>query len=460
MLKALAIILGALAFQDRTPIPDPSAQKEAEKVVRDIFKDDFAKKAPADRVALAGKMASQAAGLKDDPVTAYVLLSGAQDLYSQAGDVSKAFDTIDLMAKTFAVDGSALKAAALASAGKTSKTPEDAQRLAAAHLRLVTDALFGDQYDVAEKSVQAALGLAKKASNPGLTARAVARGKEVSDLKSRYEKVKKAKEGLGTNPDDPAANLVVGQFQAIQKGFWEIGLPLLVKGSDGATQKAAERELLAPKDAPEQAAVADAWWDLAEKETGAARDNLRAHAIAWYEKAAPILTGLPKTKAEKRIQEALIEKLNRGTWVDSSDSKFFGRPSATLEVSLNARTTLQKMPPGTFDGLQVRIKAKGEGLFGVQYEPEKLDMELNVATGHFSSHHLERTTWVQDLDVACPIKDEYVLAVLIQDSECVFYLDGREAFRRMAVNDHIVGLQFYGWAGKVQVDQIKFRKKD
>ncbi|HLY73946.1 MAG TPA: hypothetical protein VKU80_07485 [Planctomycetota bacterium] len=67
---------------------------------------------------------------------------------------------------------------------------------------------------------------------------------------------------------------------------------------------------------------------------------------------------------------------------------------------------------------------------------------------------------MRDFDAVCPTKDEYVLAVLIVDLECVFYLDGRETFRRMAVNDHILGLQFYSWAGKAQCDQIKLRKKD
>jgi len=459
MLSALALAW-TLALQGQTPVPDASAQKEAEKVIRDVFKEDFAKKTPADRAALAGKMVAQAGGVKDDPPTAYVLYADAQDLYAQSGEIGKSLDTIDEMARTFMVDPLALKSAALIAAGRVSKSPEDAQRLGAAHLRFAGDALQADQYELAEKSIQAALSLAKKMNNNALAVRAAARAKDFSELKVKYEKIKKAKEVLASNAEDPAANFAVGQFQAVVKGYWTIGLPMLAKGSDAAYQGAAERDLAAPKEAADQAAAGDAWWDLAEKEAGTSKENLRNRAVGWYEKAQGTLTGLAKTKAEKRIQEVRFEKLNRGTWVDSSDARFFGKPSGTLELTLNMRSTLQRLPGGPFDGLQVRMKAKGEGILGVQYEPDKLDMELDVATGQFSSHHLQGTTWMRDVNAPCPVKEEYVMAVLLVDSECVFYLDGKEAFRRQAVNDHILGLQFYCFVGKVQVDQIKFRKKE
>jgi len=425
-----------------------------------MFKDEYAKKTPAGLAALAAKLRAQADSNKGDLASSFVLYNEAQDLFAQAGEIDKSLDTIDELAKTFAVDSLALKSAAIALVGKSSKSPEDAARLGAAQLRLAGDAEQLDTYEVAEKSVQAASALAKKAGSTALASRAAGKAKEVSDLKSKYERLKKARETIASNPDDPAANFAVGQFQAVLKSSWAAGLPLLAKGSDPAYKAAADRELAPPKDASGQSAVADSWWDLAEKEAGAGRDNLRAHAIVWYEKAQEQLSGIAKTKADKRIQEVRFERLNRGSWVDVTDAKLYGKTASPLELTNASRIPLLKMPPGVFDGLLVRVKVKSGGLFSVQYDPQKYGMHLNATDGHFEAQHLEGNNWKYDVDVVCPAKDEYVLAVLIVEGECVFYLDGRESFRRSAVTDHVTGVQFQTWSGKVQFDQIKLRKKE
>jgi len=456
----VCLIVSALTLQARSPVPDPAQQKEAEKVVREVFKDEYAKKTPADRAALAAKMRAEAGSSKADMATAFVLYNEAQDLFTQAGEIDKSLDTIDELAKTFAVDGWALKSAALALAWKASKSGEDAARLGAAHLRLAGEAAQQDVYEVAEKSVQAASALAKKAGSITLASRAANKAKEVSDFKSKFERLKKARETIASNPDDQAANFAVGQFQAVFKSSWEVGLPLLAKGSDPAYKAAADRELAPPKDASGQSAVADSWWDLAEKEAGAGRDNLRAHAIVWYEKAKEQLSGIAKTKADKRIQEVRFEKLNRGTWVDVTDAKLYGKTASPLELTNAARVPLLKMPPGVFDGLLVRVKVKSGGSLSVQYDPQKYGMHLNATDGHFEAQHLEGNNWKYDIDVVCPAKAEYVLAVLIMEGECVFYLDGRESFRRTAVIDYVTGVQFQTWSGKVQFDQIKLRKRE
>jgi hypothetical protein len=284
--------------------------------------------------------------------------------------------------------------------------------------------------------------------------------KEIADLKSRYEKLKKSRDILSSNPEDGPGNYAVGEFQAILKGSWDTGLPLLAKGSDEAHRAAAARDLAAPTQADQQAACGDAWWDFAEKETGAARDNLRARAIQWYEKSQASLSGLAKTKVERRVSEVRLEKLNRGSWVDVTDSKLFGKTQSPLELVNNTRTPLLKMPAGTFDGLMVRVKIKGDGLFSVQYEPENRDMELNATAGHFSGCHLVANSWHRDVDVECPKKEEYLLAVVITDGESVFFMDGREMFRQQCLTDRVLGVQFLSWTGKIQFDQIKLRKKE
>lgn len=446
-------------FLQAQPVPEAAAQKESERLIRDVFKDDYAKKAPAEREALAERMVTQARQSKSEAATCYVLYREAQDLYAQVGEVAKAMDTIDEWAAAFAIDPLAQKSSALATAGRLSKAPEEIIRVGSAELRLAADAALADQFDTAEKSVQTAAALAKKAQNPGLAARAQARSRELADQRSRFDKLKKSRETLAESPEDPTANFAVGQYLAVVKGLWVSGLPLLAKGSDAGYRSAAERDLSAPGEPLAQAAAADAWWDLAEKEMGASRENLRARALSWYEKSQAGLSGLVKTKVDKRTVDLRIERLLRGTWVDVADPKLYGRVQNPLEVS-NARTPIQHMPPGTFDGLMVHVKIRQEGQFSVQYDPEHWDMEISTSPGWFTSRHLEKNSWKADASLQIHKKDEYVMAMLIADGENVFYLDGQETFRQKAASDHVVGVQFYAWIGPIQFDQIKLRKKD
>jgi hypothetical protein len=458
MLNAGLLLLVA-SLQTRAPIPDAGAQKEAEKLIHDLFKEDYAKKAPTDRFSLAEKMLKQARETKNELSACFVLYRESQDLFAQSGEVVRAFDAIDEMYSVFAIDPLGLKAAALATAAKASKSPEDASRIAAAQLRLAADAVAADQFDAAEKAVQAAIAGAKKGANTGLAFKSTAKSKEIGDLKARFDKVKKSRETLSSKPDDGPANFSVGYYQAVVKGLWAAGLPYLVKASEESYRSAAAKDLASPADPTAQLAVGDSWWDLAEKESASARENLRARAQYWYEKAEAKLAGLSKVRVEKRVQELRLEKLNRGTWVDISDPKLFGKAQPPLEVGA-ARTTLKTMPPGTYDGLTVHVKLKGDGEFGVDYDPDHHNMGINTVDGYFKSCHVEGNTWKHDAYWKLSKKEEYLMTLLIVDGEGVFFLDGIERFRIKAPIDHIIGVQFYAWIGPVQFDQIKLRKRE
>jgi hypothetical protein len=66
----------------------------------------------------------------------------------------------------------------------------------------------------------------------------------------------------------------------------------------------ATRERAAPAAATEQLALADAWFDLGQKRAGYIFEaQIKTHAGQWYERALVGLTGLDKTKAERRLQE-------------------------------------------------------------------------------------------------------------------------------------------------------------
>ena len=99
---ALLLALGPVA-QDRSPEPDANTQKEKLKVVKDLFKDDYAKKSPADQSALAKQLVSRGVETASDPGAQYVMLREARDLAAAVGDVETAMRAVDELAKVFAI---------------------------------------------------------------------------------------------------------------------------------------------------------------------------------------------------------------------------------------------------------------------------------------------------------------------------------------------------------------------
>src|SRR5437667_4303042 len=93
----------------KSKVPDGATRREAEKMIRDVFNDEYAKKDRADRLALARKLLAQEAETKDDPAARFVLFSQASELSAQAGDVVMAFRAIGELTATFDFDPLKLK---------------------------------------------------------------------------------------------------------------------------------------------------------------------------------------------------------------------------------------------------------------------------------------------------------------------------------------------------------------
>jgi hypothetical protein len=64
----------------------------------------------------------------------------------------------------------------------------------------------------------------------------------------------------------------------------------LVAGGEGAAADAPLR-------------VADGWYEIGQKQRGAAKEELQAHALAWYRRAATAIQGTARLKLDKRLEE-------------------------------------------------------------------------------------------------------------------------------------------------------------
>src|SRR4029453_859769 len=189
MLKWAAALLaaGGPVAQDRSPEPDATVQKEKVKVVRDLFKDEYAKKSPADQSALAKQLISRGIETASDSGAQYVMLREARDLAAAAGDVETAMRATDQLAKLFAISPVAFKLAALAKVPP--KDPDAARAAARAYLGLVSDAIRADDYDSAVAAAGKGEALEKAVQDPVLPPKFQELQKELAGLKSDYQKV-------------------------------------------------------------------------------------------------------------------------------------------------------------------------------------------------------------------------------------------------------------------------------
>jgi hypothetical protein len=183
----------------------------------------------------------------------------------------------------------------------TAKAHLAAERASQAELALglVDQSMATDSFDRAVDLANLGLLEARKAHNAQLLQQAHAR------LANCQQKAAQA--ALDKTPDDPDANLAVGRYLCFTKGDWERGLPKLALGKDDDLKTLSLTELQGVTSSAEQAKLGDGWWDLAEKQEGVIKTQMRRRAGCWYQKTLPGLSGLMKEKIEKRLAQLTAE---------------------------------------------------------------------------------------------------------------------------------------------------------
>jgi len=293
-----------LVAQELAPVPPDAAQQEAVELIEEVYGEDYAqaKTSPA-KTALANKLLKEARE-SNDPTNRYVLLRVARDMATQAGDAETALRAVGEMAESFQVDLFQLKGAVLSAVSKSASLTKHRKVLAEQALALIDEAVAKDDFVAAKYLGELAWDAARKAREAELTKKVVARNKAVREMAEAYSEAEGFFQTLKDNPVDPDANLAVGKYYCFGKGNWDRGVSMLALGSDAALKRVASKELDTPTDVEGQVALGDGWWDLAETKDGFAKERLRERAAVWYRLAVPKLSGLAKSKVEKRISEA------------------------------------------------------------------------------------------------------------------------------------------------------------
>jgi hypothetical protein len=184
-----------------------------------------------------------------------------------------------------------------------------------AGLTLAGDLASTDDFTDALRLLQILKAAAPEAS---VAAEIQASTTEIESSRAALGRIAPSIQKLKTSPDDPSANLAVGQYLCFTKNDWNAGLPHLAKASKSGMSSAAALDLAGPSNPEQQIAAGDAWWSLAEKEKGAVQTGAEQRAAYWYNLAVAggTISGLQLVLINKRIATASASRstmaLSRG----------------------------------------------------------------------------------------------------------------------------------------------------
>jgi hypothetical protein len=194
------------------------------------------------------------------------------------------------------------------------------------YIALAEAQLRSRRYGEAARLAALADATARKLQVASLIDEAKLRAAEMRQIQDEWGRMQPLALRLRENPDDEKANAVMGRFHCFLAGDWDAGLPLLARGSDTALQRLAREELAAPAKGSAWLALADGWWDQAEKMIGLNRREGRRHAVRWYTMAAGSFSGAVRTRVERRILDVTGQLISLKATYQAS-SQFRGMPA-------------------------------------------------------------------------------------------------------------------------------------
>ncbi len=296
------LVASSVMGAEKLPVPPDEALSATLAVIKEVHGEEHANAKTNEQLQALAKKLFFEASKSAESVERYALLQVARDIAAQGCHGQTAFQIIDEMDRGFQVDVVRMKASVLYSLTKKARLPADRKSIAEQALVLANQAVASDDFELAEKLVGMALSEARKVRDTSFVKQVASRNDEIKEFRKRFAQVKEAKEKLEEDPTDPEANLAVGRYRCLVKGDWENGLPMLALGSDGVLKELAMKELGEAAKPEEQAELGDRWWELSEGEEGMEREQVRARAVFWYQKALPKLEGLAKAKVIRRLE--------------------------------------------------------------------------------------------------------------------------------------------------------------
>lgn len=305
VLLGVAEVIAADGAAPLAPVPPEAEQATRLKALKDIYKDEYARRKPEERAALARKLFAQGLATADDVVVRFVFLREAQDLAAKSGDLDLGVQALDALSASYAVDAVEDRLRFYAAIAPAISSIEAARVVIDAQLVLATQAIAVDEYPLAIRAATQADGFARRLKDADLPVRTQAALDLAKSLASEYAALGQIRDLLGEFT--PAGHAKYGRFACLSKSDWETGLVHLAQGDDEALKGLAVAEAAATT-AETRLACADAWYDWALKQkVKPVRSAALAHAGDLYRRVLPEVTGLVLARVDKRLAD--LEKL-------------------------------------------------------------------------------------------------------------------------------------------------------
>ena len=291
----------------RLPIPDKEAIRAALKMVIATFNAEFkaarTSKSNAPKMALMKTLRLAAKEKGNGPATNYALLQRARELAIEISHVDSAMEITDEVAARFEIDDLESKAESLSACTAGTRNPKILLMVYRRGSELAHPAIEADKFAAALAFVDVASSAASKARNRDQVRAMSKQRSKIISLRGKFKKAQTAIETLKDNPDNEAANLLLGIYLCVTKNDWLGAASHLEKCSVPVLQQAASLELSKPSEPDIQAQIGDKWWQAAQRKRNDEREAYLARAGHWYRKAHRHLSGLKKLKLTSRLRQ-------------------------------------------------------------------------------------------------------------------------------------------------------------
>ncbi len=264
----------------------------------------------------------------DDDLQRYALYQEAALVATSAGDPRTADLVAQTLAQEYGMEPFAKRLEILLAASNKVTTAEAAQAVIDLSEEIASAAMAADQFGLFLMTRRPPRSTLFPYTTLFRSRKHLAtRKKEVRELQTQFTAVAAARETLKENPNDSAANAVVGQYLVVAKKDWARALPHLVKAVEGGWSLAAKADLESPTDPTLIVAVGDAWVKVSETASGDLLvERVKERALYWYDSVVEKLDGL-----ERRRIEVAMTKLRPAEGSTSS-----GTPSVSVGLQLQA----------------------------------------------------------------------------------------------------------------------------
>ena len=317
----------------RERVPNQSELADAKVKLRKLYAEKIKDATlDADRIGLAQEMLDQAHVLQADSVGAFALQDAGMTLAATSGGIGEMIGGVDQRIGRYEVDAYDENKKWLLEFGKQSgsRNPENLNGIEYVKraIKVMYAGIYDDDYLDAGAICRYAYRLSGQRPEDPIPKKLNRLRTQLSSAKRAYDSAAEALSDLRNDPSDKDAAAEVGRYLCFIKGDWQAGLPLLRRGSNRVLAQIAALDMAGSKDLAGQVAIADAWWDLAEKaRTGVYRQASRDRAVTWYDQAFEAMPdSLDRMHVKSRLDDAgeqlstsplsLLEELAKDAGVD------------------------------------------------------------------------------------------------------------------------------------------------